>query len=91
MSNTEYQTIIKFFTWKRLSTTEITKELTDVYDHSALVYRTVAKWVAEFNDPTGVFEDVLRSNRSPTMVTDESIPAVEEVVMRVIDRFLFNA
>ena len=52
MSNTEFRAVIKFFTRKGLSATEITEELADVYGDSAPSYRTVAKWVAEFNDPT---------------------------------------
>ena len=49
---------------------------------TALSYRTVARWVAEFQDPTQAFEDVPRGSRLPTALTDESIRAVEEVVMR---------
>ena len=51
MSNIEYRVVIVFFIWKGLSAIEITKELADVYGHSDLSCRTVAKWVAEFNDP----------------------------------------
>ena len=52
LSNTEYRAVIKFFIQKELSATEITKELADVYDHSAPLYSTIAKWVAQFKDPT---------------------------------------
>ena len=63
--------------------TDITKELTDVYGDSAPSYHTVAKWIAEFNNPTRPFEDVSQSVRSTTAVTRESIRAVhKEVVMR---------
>ena len=48
----KYRAVIKFFIWKELSTTEITKELVDVDDDSTPSYHTVAKWVAEFNYPT---------------------------------------
>ena len=57
MPNTEYRAVIKFFTRKGLSTTQISKELSNVYGDSAPLYRSVAKWVAEFNDPTLAFED----------------------------------
>ena len=90
MSNTEYRIVIKFFTQKGFSVTEITKELTDVYGDSASSHRTVVKWVTKFNDPPRVFEDAPRSGRSTTPVTDQSIQAVEEVVIRVIDKFLFE-
>ena len=83
MSNTEYWTVIKFFTWKGLSETEIIKELVNVYGDSASSYCTVEKWVAEFIDPTRIFEDRLRSDRSTTPMIDESIRVVEEVVIRV--------
>ena len=56
--------------------------MADVYGDSAPSYRTVAKWVAEFIDPTRAFEDVPRSCRLPTTLTDESIRPVEKVVMR---------
>ena len=52
MSNTQYRVVIKFFTRKALSATEITKELADVYGHSAPSYCTVVKQVTEFNNPT---------------------------------------
>ena len=71
-----------------LSTTEITKELDDVHGDSAPSYCTVAKWITKFNDPTRGFEDALRSARPTIVLTDESIRAIEEVV---IDKFLFDA
>ena len=52
MSNTEHRAVIKLFTRKGSSVTEIIKELTDVYDHSTPSYRTVAKYVAQFKDST---------------------------------------
>ena len=82
MSNIEYRADIKLFIWKGLSTTEIIKDLADVYDHSALSYRIVAKWGAEFKDPTGAFDDALRSARPTTPVTNENIRTVDKVVMR---------
>ena len=57
MSNTEYRAVIKFLTWKRLSTAEIVKELANVYGDSALSYLTVAKWVAGFKNVIRAFED----------------------------------
>ena len=59
MSSTEYRVVIKLFTRKGLSATEITKELFDIYDDFAPSYRTVAKWVAESKD---AFEDAPRSD-----------------------------
>ena len=91
MSNTEYRAMIKFFTRKGLNATEITKELVDVYGSSASTYHTVAKWIAEFNDPTRALEDVLRSDKPPTALTDESIRSVYKRSWCVIDKFLFNA
>ena len=82
MSNTECRAVIKFFIRKGLSAIEITKELTDVYGDSAPSCRTVEKWVAELKDPTQVFRDAPRNGRPPTVMTNESIRAVEEVVMR---------
>ena len=57
MSNTKYRAVIKFFTPKRLSATEITKELADVYGYSVPSYCSIAKWIAEFKYPTRAFED----------------------------------
>ena len=54
------------------------KELTDVDDDSALSYRTAAKWVAEFNNPTRAFEDAPQSARPPTAMIDESIRAIDK-------------
>ena len=77
MSNTEYRVVIKFFTRKRLSATEITKDLANVYDRSAPSYRAIVRWVTKFKDPTRAFEDVPRSVRPTTALTDESIRVVE--------------
>ena len=43
MSNTEYRTVIKFFTRKGLSATKRAKELADIYDDSTPLYRIVVK------------------------------------------------
>ena len=82
MSNTEYQPVIKLFARKGLNATEITKELADVYGDSASSHRTVAKWIAGFKDTPRGFEDTSQSDRASIALTDENIPAVEEVVMR---------
>ena len=88
MLNTEYRSVIKFFTWKGLSATEITKELDNVDGDSIPSYRTAAaKWVAQFKDPTRSFENVPRSARPTTKVIYESTRVVEELV---IDEFLFD-
>ena len=55
--------------------------MTNAYGHSAPSYCTDAKWVAEFKDLTGAYRDAPRSSRLSTALTDESIRAVEEVVM----------
>ena len=90
-SNTEYRPVMKFFTRKGLSTIQITKELADVYSHSAPSYRTVAKWVVEFNDPIRAFQDASRSGRPSTALTHESIRAVHKKSWCVINKFLFDA
>ena len=43
MSNIEHRAVIKFLTQKGLNTTEISKELDNVYKDSTPSYRTVAK------------------------------------------------
>ena len=43
MSDTEFRAVIKFFTRKGLSATEMAKLLVDVYGDSAPSYHTVAK------------------------------------------------
>ena len=74
-----YRAVIKFFTRKRFIVTEIIKKLADVYGHFASSYCSVAKWIAEFKDPTRALEDVPRSEQSPTTMTNESIRAVHDV------------
>ena len=81
MLNIEHRTVIKFSTWKGLNTTKIRKELDNVYKDSAPSYRTVAKWVAEFNDPERVFENVPRMDRPSTITADENIEDVERIAM----------
>ena len=81
-SNIEHQTIIKFFTWKGLNATEISKELVNIYKDSAPLYRTVAKWTADFKNPECGFEDASRMDCPSTITANENIEAVERIVMR---------
>ena len=82
MSNIEHQPIIKFFTRKRLNPIEISRELDNVYKDSALSYRTVAKWLADFNDPEHGFEDAPRIDHPSTITAHENIKAVERIGLR---------
>ena len=82
MSNIKHRLVIKFFTRKRLNTTEIGKELDNVYKDSAPSYRTVANWVAEFKNPERAFEDAPRMGCPSTITTDENIEVVERIVIR---------
>ena len=82
MLNIEHRTVIKFFIRKGLNAIEISKGLNNVnYKDSAPSYRTVANWVAEFNNPEHGFEDVPRMGHPSTITTDENIEAVERIVM----------
>ena len=81
MSNIEHLAIIKFFTRKGLNTTELSKELENVYKDSALSHRTVAIWVVEFNDPERAMEDSPRMSNPSTITADENIEAVERIVI----------
>ena len=60
MLNIDHRPVIKFFTRKGLNTTEISKDLNNVCKDSAPSYRTVANWVAEFNNSEHGFEDAPR-------------------------------
>ena len=82
MSNIEHRVVVKFFTRKGLNAIEISKELDNIYKDSAPSYRTIAKWVAEFKDPEHGFEDASRMGRPSTITADESIEAVERIVVR---------
>ena len=76
MSNIEHRAVIKFFIRKELNAIEISKELDNVYKHSALSYHTVANWVAKFKDTERAFEDAPRMSRPSTITADENIEAV---------------
>ena len=82
MLNIEHLAVIKFCTQKGLNTTEISKELDNVYKDSASSHRIVANWVAEFKNPEHGFEDAPRMGRPSTITTDENIGTVERIVMR---------
>ena len=64
--------------------TEISKELDNVYKDSAPSNRTIANWVAdgEFKNPERGFEDAPRMGRPSIITTQENIEAVEWIVMR---------
>ena len=81
MSNIEHRAVIKFFTQKGLSATEISKELDNAYQDSAPSYSTVAKWMAEFKNPERGFEDAPRMGRPSIITTDENIETVERIVV----------
>ena len=82
MLNIEHRAIIRFFIRKVLNTTEIIKELDNVYKDSAPSYRIVINWVDEFKNPERAFEDALRMGRPSAITTQENIEAVEWIVMR---------
>ena len=82
MSNIQHRAVIIFFTRKGLNASKISKELENVYKDSAPSYCTVAKWVAEFNDPEHGFEDAPRMGHPSTITANENIEAVERIVMR---------
>ena len=82
MLNIEHRSIIKFFTKKGFNAFKISKDLNNVYKDSAPSYRTVAKWVVQFNDPERGFEDALRMDHPSTITVEENIEVVERIVMR---------
>ena len=63
MLNIEHRVVMKFFIQKGLNTTEISKELDNVYKDRVPSNCAVANWLAEFNNPEHGFED------APRMVT----------------------
>ena len=73
MSDMEHRAVIKFFTPKDLTATEIHNELNSVYKDSVLSYCTVAKWGDEFNDSQCGFEDSPRSACPSTTTIDKNI------------------
>ena len=81
-SNVEHRAVIKFFTSKGLNTTEISKELDNVYKDSAPSYRTLANWLAEFKNLERAFEDAPRMDHPSTNTTQENIESIERIVMR---------
>ena len=81
MSNIDHRAVGNFFTRKGLNTTEISTELNNVYKDFAPLYRTVAKWMAQFKNPKRGFEDALRMSRPSTITIDKNIEAVEWIVM----------
>ena len=82
MSNIEYRSVIKFFTWKGPNAAEISKELGSIQKDDAPSNRTIAKWLAEFQDLERAFEDSLRTGLPSTITSDENIEAVERTVIR---------
>ena len=73
MSDMEHRAVIKFFTPKDLTATEIHNELNNVYKDSVLSYCTVAKRGGELKDLQCGFEDSPRSACPSTTVIDKNI------------------
>ena len=73
--------IIKCFTWKDANAAEISKELDSVYKDNAPFYRIVVKCLVRFKHLQRAFEDSSRTNRPSTITTDQSIQAVQQIVM----------
>ena len=61
---------------------KLAKNLNNVYKDSAPSHRTVAKWVAEFNNSEHGFEDAPRMSCPSTITTAENIEAEERLAMR---------
>ena len=72
----------KVFHQKTAECHRISKELDNVYKDSAPSYCTVAKWLTEFKDPERDFEDALLMGHPSTINADESIEALERIVVR---------
>ena len=77
MLNIEHRAVIKFFTRKGLNTTEISKDLKNVYKDSGLSYRPLANWMIEFSNPEHGFENAPRMGCRPsTISTQQNIEAI---------------
>ena len=82
MSNIGYRLVIKFFTWKGLNATEISKELDSVYKDDVSSHSIVSKWLAQFKRLERGFEHSSRTGRPSTIITDQNIPTIEQIGMR---------
>ena len=64
-----------------MNATEISKQLDDVAKDSAPSYRTVVKWLPEYNSSGRAFEDAARMGRSSTITADENSEVEARIVM----------
>ena len=81
MNEIEYRAVIKFFFFKKKTPTEIKSELDLVYKDASPSFTTVKYWVSEFKRGRISIMDEARSGRPKTVVTDETVSKVHDLVM----------
>ena len=77
MSNIECRLVIRFFTWKDLNATEISKELDECRQRPC----SVVKCFAQFKYLQHAFEHSPQADRPSTITTHQNIQAVEQIGM----------
>jgi len=80
MSNNEFRAVIKYLVKKGKGSTDIYKELVDVYKDIAPSFSTVKKWTALFKRGRESLEDDPREGAPLTSVTEENVSALEKLV-----------
>lgn len=80
MSNIEFRAVIKYLVKKGKGSTDIYKELVEVYKDTAPSFTTVKKWTALFKRGRESLEDDPREGAPTTSVLDENVCAVEKLV-----------
>lgn len=76
----EQRAVIRFLMRKNRKLSEIHQELVDVYQDNALPYSTVSRWITQFRCGRESFEDDAPGGNEPTVVTDETINAVRDMI-----------
>ena len=80
IDDVQQRAAILFMVLQKKKPKEIHDELVATLDDNALRYATVKKWTALFKDGRESIDDDLRSGRSTSAVTDESVKDVEKFV-----------
>ena len=81
MEKNEYRPVIKYLLLKGKTASQIHKDLKDTLANDAPSQATVKCWVAEFKRGRQSVKDEQRPGRPSTVITDENIDFVFDMVM----------
>lgn len=80
-SKLEIRSVVRFLWAKNCSSSEIHRQLSEVYGNKAFSRQAIAKWCELFESGRNSVEDEIRQGRPVSSVTDDNIQRVEQMIL----------